>query len=163
AALNPVNPTAQALVAQANAAIDAGNFAGAHEFLRQATQAQIAAAQEARKLREQAQAAEDAQMLGAASSTAVEGGVAMTERHYTKAAELFSPAAALIPSGHPDETADYLSRQADALYRDGDEFGHNDALKASIAVWHRILEIAPRERVPLDWAVTQTNLGNALK
>ena len=34
---------------------------------------QIAAAQEARKLKEQAQVAEDAQMLGAASSTAAEG------------------------------------------------------------------------------------------
>ena len=30
-ALNPTNPTAQALVAQANAAIDGGNFARAHE------------------------------------------------------------------------------------------------------------------------------------
>ena len=40
--------------------------------LHEATQAQIAAAQEARKLREQAQAAEDVQMLGAAGSTAAE-------------------------------------------------------------------------------------------
>ncbi len=162
-ALNPTNPTAQALVAQANAAIDGGNFARAHELLRQATQAQIAAAQEARKLREQAQAAEDAQMLGAASSTAAEGGVAMTERHYAQAADLFRQAAALIPSGHPDETEDYLNRQADALYRDGDERGHNDALNASLDVWRRVLEMTPRDRAPLDWAMTQTNLGNALK
>jgi hypothetical protein len=162
-ALNPSNPTAQALVGQANAAIDAGNFASAHEFLRQATQAQIAAAQEARKLREQAQAAEDAQMLGAASSTAAEGGVAMTERHYMEAADLFGRAAGLVPSGQPDETEDYLSRQADALYRDGDERGHNDALRTSIDVWRRVLEVAPRDRGPLDWAATQNNLGNALE
>jgi len=32
------------------------------------------------KLKEQAQAAEDAQMLGAANSTAAEGDVALTER-----------------------------------------------------------------------------------
>ena len=75
AALNPDNPTARTLVDEAKPEIDAGHFARAHELLRQATQAQIAAAQEARKLKEQAQAAEDAQMLGAASSTAAEGDV----------------------------------------------------------------------------------------
>ena len=163
AALNPSNPTAQALVAQANAAIDAGNFARAHEFLRQATQAQIAAAQEARKLSEQAQAAADAQMLGAAGSTAAEGGVTLTERHYTEAADLFSQAAGLVPSGHPQETADYLSRQADALYRQGDEKGDNAALRQSIKIWQLVLGQRPRERVPLDWAMTQNNLGTALE
>ncbi len=76
-ALNPDNPTARALVEQAKPEIDAGHFDRAHELLHQATQAQIAAAQEARKLKEQAQAAEAAQMLGAASSTATEGDVAV--------------------------------------------------------------------------------------
>src|SRR6478672_9056583 len=70
AALNLDTPTAKALVEQAKPEIDAGHFGRARELLRRATQAQIAAAQEARKLREQAQAAEDAQMLGAAQSTA---------------------------------------------------------------------------------------------
>ena len=93
AALNPDNSTAKALVDQARPEITAGHFQRAHELLQQATQAQIAAAQEARKLREQAQAAGDAQMLGAASSTAVEGGVAMTERRYKEAAQLFDQAA----------------------------------------------------------------------
>ena len=63
-------------------------------------QAQLAAAQEARKLREQAQAAEEAQMLGAANATAVEAGVALTERHYTQAAKLFGEAAEYAPTGH---------------------------------------------------------------
>ena len=49
AALNPDNPTAKALVEQAKPEIDAGHFQRAHELLRQATQAQIAAAQEARQ------------------------------------------------------------------------------------------------------------------
>ncbi len=80
--LNPDNPTAKALVEQAKLEIDAGHFDRARELLRQATQAQITAAQEAHKLEEQAQAAEIAQMLGAARSTAAEGDVALTERHY---------------------------------------------------------------------------------
>jgi hypothetical protein len=62
-------------------------------LLTQGRQAQIAAAQEALKLRDQAQAAADAQLLGAAASTATEGGIAMTERHYGEAANLFILAA----------------------------------------------------------------------
>ena len=55
AALNPDNPTAKALVEQAKPEIEAGHFQRAHELLRQATQAQIAAAQEAERLEQQAQ------------------------------------------------------------------------------------------------------------
>jgi hypothetical protein len=97
AALDPDNPTARALVEQAKPEIEAGHFVRARGLLRQATQAQVAAAQEARKLKGQAQAAENAQMLGAASSAAAEGEVALTERHYKEAADLFGEAAADVP------------------------------------------------------------------
>ena len=103
AALARDNPIAQNLVAQAKAEINDGHLAQAHELLRQATQAQLAAAHAARKLRERAQAAEDAQMLGAASATAAEGGLALTERHYTEAANLFGRASEYVPSGPPGE------------------------------------------------------------
>jgi peptidoglycan hydrolase CwlO-like protein len=111
AALNPENPAARALVDEAKPEIDTGHFERAHELLREATQAQIAAAQEARKLKEQAQAAEDAQMLGAASSTAAEAGVALTERRYLEAAELFGQAADYVPNEHASERGKYLRRQ----------------------------------------------------
>jgi tetratricopeptide (TPR) repeat protein len=163
AALNPENPTAKALVQQAKPEIDAGHFARAHELLHQASQAQIAAAQEARKLKEQAQAADDAQMFGAASSTAAEGDVALTERHYVDAAELFAQAASYIPSGHPSDEGQYLLRQAGALYQQGDERGDNAALRKSIEISRRALADCPRERVPLAWAGAQNNLGNALE
>jgi hypothetical protein len=96
AALTRDNPVAQALVVQANGEINDGHLAKAREMLRQATQAQLAAAELARNLREQAQAAEDAQMLGAASATATEGDVALTERHYTEATDLFGKAAGYV-------------------------------------------------------------------
>jgi hypothetical protein len=57
AVLSLENPTARDLVTQAKAEINAGHLDRAHELLRQATQAQVAAAQEARSLREKAQAA----------------------------------------------------------------------------------------------------------
>jgi len=163
AALNPDNPTARALVAQAKAAIDVGQLALAHELLRQATQVQIAAAQEARKLREQAHAAEDAELLGAAASTAAEGDVAMTERHYNEAADLFKQAAALVPEGHSDQMSGYLEREAGALYRQGDELGDNAALLNSISIWNKAIQGYHRDRAPRGWAMAQNNLGNALE
>ena len=161
--VEPGKPDGASARREAKPEIDAGHFERAHELLRQATQAQIAAAQEARKLKEQAQAAEDAQMLGAASSTAAEGDVALTERRYLEAAELFGQAAGYVPSGHASERGGYLMRQADALYRQGDERGDNAALRSSIEVYGRALAEYPRSQAPLDWAATQNNLGNALR
>ena len=159
AALNPNNPEARRLVDEAKPEIAAGHFARAHELLHEATQAQIAAAQEAAKLEEQAHAAKDSQMLGAASSTGAEGDLALTERRYDEAAELFGQAAGYVPSGHASEHGGYLRHQAYALYRQGD----NDALRSSIEVLGRALQDYPRERAPLEWAKTQMGLGNALE
>jgi hypothetical protein len=98
------------------------------------------------KLEEQAKAAKDAQMLGAASSTAAEGDVALTERHYKEAADLFGQAADYVPSGHASEHGAYLMRQEDALYRQRDELGDNAALGSAIEVCKRALADYPRER-----------------
>jgi tetratricopeptide (TPR) repeat protein len=163
AALNPDNPTARDLVARAKAAIDIGQFEQAHQLLREATQAQLAAAQTARTLQERAQAAADAQMLGAASASAVEAGVALTEGKYREAAELFGQAAEYVPPDHQDERGKYLSDQASAFCRQGDERGDNEALRSCIAIRRLVLERQTRERMPLQWARTQGNLGNALK
>ena len=163
AALNSDNPLARDLVTQAKAAIGIGKFGQAHQLLRQATQAQLAAAQTARQLRERAQAAEDAQMLGAASATAVDAGVALTEAKYLEAAELFGQAAEYVPPAYPDEQGKYLLDQASAFYRQGDERGDNEALGRCIAIFRLLLKTQTRERVPLDWANTQNNLGNALR
>ncbi len=162
AALNPGNPTARGLVDQAKAEIDAGHLEHAHELLQQATRAQLAAAKEAEKLQQHAHAAREAELLGAASSTAVEADVALTERDYLHAAELFGEAAGYVPVGHADEHGSYLLRQGDALFRQGDERGDNGALQRSIDIYDRALADYPRERAPLDWAATQNNLGNAL-
>ena len=44
----------------------------------------------------------------------------------------------------------------------GSEFGDNQALHDAIASYRMALDLASRERVPLDWAGTQNNLGFAL-
>jgi tetratricopeptide (TPR) repeat protein len=160
--LSPDNPIARTLVTEAKAEIDAGHLEHAHELLHQATQAQIAAAQEASKLLEQAQASRDAQMLGAANSTAAEGDVALTESHYLQAALLFGQAASYVPTGHPDERSGFLERQGYALGRQGDERGDNAALSSAIEVYRAALKERPRDRVPFDWARTQSLLGDTL-
>lgn len=162
AALDPDNPMAKALVEQAKPEIEAGHFSRAHELLHEAAQAQIAAAKEARKLAKQAQAAEDAQMLGAASSTAAEGGVALTERRYKEAADLFGQAVDEVPSGYKSEHGAYLMWQGHALYRQGDELGDNVALRSAIEVYERALTDYSRGQVPLGWAQTENDLGVAL-
>ena len=56
----------------------------------------------------------------------------------------------------------YLLRSAVALYSHGDEKGDNAALSQAIGVYCEILAEQSREQVPLDWAMTQNNLGTAL-
>jgi tetratricopeptide (TPR) repeat protein len=165
AALNPDNPSARGFVEQAQAASTAGNLSRARELLRQARQAQVAASQQADTFIQRAQLAKDEQLIQAAASSAAEGDLALTELHYLDAAELFKEAANLVPSGssYDDKRLGYLTREADALYSQGDEFGDNGALGAAIDKQKRLIELTPRARVPLDWAMTQNNLGTALE
>jgi hypothetical protein len=152
AALNPQNPLARGLVEQAQTEGNAGHFARAHELLGRAKQAQIAAAKQARELRQKAQEAEDAELIQAAASTAAEGDLAMAELHYVQAADLFKDAASLVPAGHEAERWKYLNSEAGALYRQGDEFGDNEALLSAIERYRHLIELRPRNAFPRDWA-----------
>jgi tetratricopeptide (TPR) repeat protein len=164
AALNPQNPTARRLAEQAEAEIKAGRFETAHELLRQVTQAAVAAAEQARELRQKAEVAENEQLIQAAASSSAEGDLSMTELHYLEAADLFKAAANLVPPGnaYDDKRIDYLKKEAGALYQQGDEFGDSSVLRSAIERYNRLLELQPRERVPLEWATTQNDLGSAL-
>ena len=114
---------------------------------------------EAEKSEQQAYVSRDAQMLGAASSTAADGDVAVTERRYLEAAGLFGQATSYVPSGHSSEQGGYLVRQAEALYRQGDERGDNNALRGSIEVCERALAEYQRSEFPHEWGMTQNDLG----
>src|SRR5262249_40096956 len=116
--------------------------------------------QKAQALQEQAKKAKDDQLIGAAASAAIEGDVAITEQKYLQAADLFALAAELVPPEYPDKKNAYVSLLANAFYRQGDEKGQNEALSSAIRTWRSISY--QRERVPLDWAQTQNDLGLAL-
>jgi hypothetical protein len=52
---------------------------------------------------------------------------------------------------------------ANALYTLGEQSGQNKPLEEAVAAYQEALKERTRERVPLDWAMTQTNLGAALQ
>jgi tetratricopeptide (TPR) repeat protein len=50
-----------------------------------------------------------------------------------------------------------------ALFRLGEREAGTARLEAAVAAYQEALKERTRERVPLDWAMTQSNLGNALE
>jgi tetratricopeptide (TPR) repeat protein len=62
-----------------------------------------------------------------------------------------------------EQIGTYLAAQAAEYYERGDQKGENAALLLAIAAYRAALEERTRERVPLDWAMTQNNLGSALR
>jgi tetratricopeptide (TPR) repeat protein len=95
--------------------------------------------------------------VNAAETSAGRGEIALTRLRYAEAATHFADAAAVFPpnSTHEDRRVSYLTREANALYRQGRELGDNDALRASIRQFQRLVEITPRERVPRAWVNLQ--------
>jgi hypothetical protein len=64
------------------------------------------------------------------------------------------------PPGMPrSATADVQFASGLALFVLGDQAGDNSALQEAVAAYRAALEERTRERVPLDWAMTQMNLG----
>jgi tetratricopeptide (TPR) repeat protein len=145
------NPKIAALKADAQKTIEAGDLGKADALL-----AEIEMEQR-RSL--------DLLALNAAETSARRGEIALTRLRYAEAATYFANAAAVFPpnSAHEDKRIGYLRREADALYQQGDEFGDNGALLSAIERHKQMVKLTPRERLPLDWAATQTNLGNALR
>jgi tetratricopeptide (TPR) repeat protein len=162
-ALDPQDPITRDLVQRAQAAIKAGHLDEADQLVSQAEQAELAAAHQAQQLAQQAQAAADQRLLRAASDRSVRGDIAMTKQHYLDAAQHFQEAADLVPAGHPNEKGRFLFAEADALYQQGDKRGDNPALVKAITAYKLALQQYTRDRVPLDWAMTQNNLGVALE
>jgi tetratricopeptide (TPR) repeat protein len=144
------DPRIAALRADAQKAIDAGELAKADMLL---------AAVETEQRRDL-----DRLAVNAADTSARRGQIALTQLRYTEAAKRFAEAAAVFPLGsaNEDKRIGYLEREAGALYQQGDEFGDNDSLRAAIERRKRLLDLRPQKAAPLDWAITQNNLGLAL-
>jgi tetratricopeptide (TPR) repeat protein len=102
--------------------------------------------------------------VSVADTSARRGEIALTRLRYTEAARHFADAAGVFPPGsaYEDKRIDYLKREAAALARQGDEFGDISAQRSAIERYKRLLDLLSRERVPIEWAAIQNDLGNAL-
>src|SRR5262249_41889441 len=97
-------------------------------------------------------------------TSARRGEISLARLRYTEAAKHFANAAGLFSpnSANEDKRINYLLQEASAFFRQGAEFGDNGALLSAIERYKRLVDLAPRERVPLDWARIQGRLGIAL-
>ena len=139
----------------ARAALDAGQLDRAYELLTQAGAAQDA-------VLERQQRDIERQQMERAAIEAQSGGIALILLRYREAAQHFAAAAQRLPPGREEQALAYLDQEALALYRQGEEFGDNADLLHAIARYRALLVRRSRDHVPLQWAMTQNNLGNAL-
>jgi tetratricopeptide (TPR) repeat protein len=156
--LQSEDPEVQGLKAEAAAAIEAGpsSYDRAEELLKRAEAID-------RKAAERLTAALEKRNLNAAATRAQRGELSLLRLNYQSAIEHFQEAAEITPPSHPEVRVRYRWAYADALYEYGKDRGINPALDEVIDVWKSLAQELPRERVPLDWAMTQNNLGSALQ
>ena len=87
---------------------------------------------------------------------------AANRQEYQQASELFAQAASVEGLEIPLQWQ-YRNQQALMLAEFGREFRNNTALEDAIRLYEEtVLELAPKNERPDDWATTQHLLGNAL-
>ena len=145
------SPRIVSLKAEAKRAIEAGELAKADALLTNVV------AEETSSL--------DRLAVNAADTYNRLAAVALARLRYAEAAKYFANAAAVFPPGsaYEDRRVSYLQKEAWAFNKQGVERGDNSALLLAIERYMRLLEGTPRERAPLIWAATQSNLGGALQ
>jgi tetratricopeptide (TPR) repeat protein len=141
-------PALAAIAEEVQALIDKGEFDYARRALARGREA-------ARALRSDASRYE-------AAFLALEAGVDDLQFAYRAAAAKYAEAAGLVAPFDTEQQWRFLLDQARELYKQGDEFGDNAPLAEAIDVYRRCLFLAPRSERPLDWAMTQNQLGAAL-
>jgi tetratricopeptide (TPR) repeat protein len=150
-------------VTEAQDAIAVGAYDRADALVAAAETAELQGLREAEALEREAIEAAERRRRGVAAARAQRGEIALIELGHLEAAGQFEVAAGLVPAGDYDLRGNYLGAQANALYQQGDRRGDNGSLGSAVATYRAALEERTRERVPLDWAMTQNNLGNALQ
>ncbi|TMJ80811.1 MAG: tetratricopeptide repeat protein [Alphaproteobacteria bacterium] len=144
------DPKIASLKTDAQKAIDVGELAKADGFLADVETEQRRAL--------------DRFAVSAAETSARRGGISLARLRYNEAAKHFATAAGVLaPNGaYEDKRISYLQQEASALFQQGAEYGDNAALLSCIERYRRLVDLASRERVPLEWARIQDGLGIAL-
>ena len=162
AARSNADPTIVRLREEALAALNAGEIEQAERLLAEIGRRQDALIARRRRAAEEAQADLQAGLLERAETCAGQAEAALLRRDVAAAATRSNEGLATLAEASSEIRWWYAGRVAAALESFGDRAGRNDALAAAIDLYRSALGYTPRERVPLDWATTQNNLGNAL-
>jgi tetratricopeptide (TPR) repeat protein len=144
--LSSDDPKAASLEAKARKAIDAGELVQADALFAEVETGQT-------------------EVLDRAGTLVKRGEIALARLRYVEAATHFARAASVLPPGstHENKRNGYITRQASALFQQGEDFGDNGALRLAIELYKQIIDLSSRERVPLQWAAIENNLGNAFR
>jgi tetratricopeptide (TPR) repeat protein len=70
--------------------------------------------------------------------------------------------ASILLAENASEAFKCLVKQANALQNQGEEFGYNEALIASIEIWRQARELRPFDVAPDDHRKAHNNLGSAI-
>jgi exonuclease VII small subunit len=162
AAIQLEDPEVKARFKAAELALQAQDREAADASFKEAAELALSRARAAEELEAKAREVRERGQWEAAEAYVQRGQLAMASLQYAVAAEHFRKAAAIVPASKATERAEYLNRYAEALYRQGDERGDNPALIHAVDAYREALQEYTRERVPLQWATTQNNLGTAL-
>jgi hypothetical protein len=149
------DPRVQALRQKAGAQIGTGDFADADATLSDAERLDLIVIEELESLAERRRTS--------AATTRAERAAAARLRLDYRAESAHYRAAAKIVAHDAVAAWTYRLREASALYDHGSEFGDNQALRDAIALYRALIPLMQRAERPLDWAMTQNNLGNALQ
>jgi len=146
----------EALREKAKKAIDLGEYDKAEAFLEDAALKELEYAR-------RSQADTDKKFLNTAKIWAEQAELSLTQLNYLEAAKRYKRASETVPATYPEERWKYLIECANSYEQYGDKKGDNQALLEAIKLYNSAFIYVSRERVPLDWAMTQNNLGNALR
>jgi tetratricopeptide (TPR) repeat protein len=135
----------------------------ADDCFSQATELALAQVRHAEALEAQASAARERSQIVAAEALAQRARLALARFAYRQAATWFAEAAQLVPATQQEQALAYRDEATAALYRQGNEFDDNGALREAVAAYRAALEEFTQERMPLDWATTQNNMATALR
>jgi tetratricopeptide (TPR) repeat protein len=166
AALDPEDAEAQNYIEEAQAilrrAASRADYDRSDELLSNAEDAQGRSLERVELLEREAHEAASRLRRSKAATRAERGELSLTRLDYIQAAHHFSAAAELVSRDDFSIGINYLVRSAGALSSHGDEKGDNAVLARAISIYGDVLSAWTRDRVPLQWAMTQNNLGNAL-
>jgi tetratricopeptide (TPR) repeat protein len=144
-------------------ALDAGRFEEATRLLNRIRTQEQDVSEQRRRAAAESRADWLAGLQSEAEACALLARAALAQRDATGAFDRFEEGLGVLAPAEPERRWSYAVVGALAIHELGRSAGLNDALAAAIRLYEQALGAAPRERVPLEWAATQNNLGNALQ